>query len=56
MSKLAVIGGTGLSGLGDQDRNNRQVIETPFGLPSGALVETIINGKKIVFKLNIFVT
>lgn len=49
MSKLAVIGGTGLSGLGDQDRNNRQVIETPFGLPSGALVETIINGKNIVF-------
>lgn len=49
MSRLAIIGGTGLSELGGQDRNNRQVIETPFGLPSAALVETFIHGKNIVF-------
>ena len=49
MGKLAIIGGTGLSEIGDPGSNDKQTIETPFGLPSAAVVEATINGKNIVF-------
>ena len=46
---LAIIGGSGLTTLSNLDVSHRQVVRTPFGEPSGALVFGQICGKPAVF-------
>jgi 5'-deoxy-5'-methylthioadenosine phosphorylase len=46
---LAIIGGTGLDKLTNLEISHRQVIRTPYGEPSGALMFGIINGHHVVF-------
>ena len=46
---LAVIGGSGLSQLGNLEVKQRKVSRTPYGEPSGALTFGRIRGKDLVF-------
>lgn len=46
---LAIVGGRGLSALDNLQVTHRQVMRTPYGLPSGALTFGILNGKEVVF-------
>lgn len=46
---LAIIGGSGLSGLANLEVSHRQVVRTPYGEPSGPLTFGSINGRPIVF-------
>ena len=46
---LAIIGGSGLTQLGNLDVTHKQAIRTPYGEPSGALTFGNIAGKKVVF-------
>jgi 5'-methylthioadenosine phosphorylase len=48
--KLGIIGGSGLgAALGAQTDGTRHVVETPFGSPSGEIVETVWNGLPLLF-------
>ncbi len=49
MSKLAIIGGTGLSQMQGLSINSTENLDTPFGTPSAPYVLGSINGKEIVF-------
>lgn len=49
MSRLAVIGGTGLSKMVDLTEVHKRVIKTPYGEPSSALTFGQLNGVEIVF-------
>ncbi len=49
MSKLAIIGGTGLTRLKNLEIERREVMHTPFGEPSGALTFGTLYGKNVVF-------
>ncbi len=49
MSKLAIIGGTGLSQINGLMITATQALKTPFGTPSAPFVLGSINGKEIVF-------
>ncbi|MGH1536898.1 MAG: S-methyl-5'-thioinosine phosphorylase [Gammaproteobacteria bacterium] len=49
MSKLAIIGGTGLTSIDELKILNSKTIETPYGAPSSPLTEGELAGKKIVF-------
>lgn len=49
MSKLAVIGGTGLSKLVGLDDVHKRVIKTPYGEPSSPLTFGKLNGVELVF-------
>ncbi|MBS0336034.1 MAG: S-methyl-5'-thioinosine phosphorylase [Proteobacteria bacterium] len=46
---LAIIGGSGLSGLANLEVTHRQVVRTPYGEPSGPLTFGRIGGKPIAF-------
>jgi 5'-methylthioadenosine phosphorylase len=46
---LAIIGGTGLTQLSNLAVSRRQVVRTPYGEPSGALVFGQIAGREVVF-------
>lgn len=46
---LAIIGGSGLTTLSNLDVSHREVVRTPYGEPSGALVFGQICGKPAVF-------
>lgn len=46
---LAIIGGSGLTTLSNLDVSHREVVRTPFGEPSGALVFGQICGRPAVF-------
>ncbi len=46
---LAIIGGTGLTQLGNLEITHRQVMRTPYGEPSGALTFGIINQHEVMF-------
>jgi 5'-methylthioadenosine phosphorylase len=46
---LAIIGGTGLTQLSNLEVTRRQVVRTPYGKPSGALVFGHIGGREVVF-------
>ena len=46
---LAIIGGSGLTTLSNLDVSHREVVRTPFGEPSGALVFGQICGKPAMF-------
>jgi 5'-methylthioadenosine phosphorylase len=47
--KLGIIGGSGLYGLDGLETVSKREIETPWGKPSGALVEAELNGLELVF-------
>ena len=49
MTNLAIIGGTGLTSLKNLEINHREVMNTPYGEPSGPVTHGIICGKKVVF-------
>ncbi|MES9850239.1 MAG: S-methyl-5'-thioinosine phosphorylase [Candidatus Thiodiazotropha sp. L084R] len=49
MTKLAIIGGTGLSKIPDLEITHREVCHTPFGEPSAALTHGRIAGSEVVF-------
>lgn len=49
MSELAIIGGTGLTTLGDMKIARREVMHTPFGEPSGPFIHGEYCGKEVVF-------
>jgi 5'-methylthioadenosine phosphorylase len=46
---LAIIGGTGLTQLANLEITHRQVIRTPYGEPSGALLFGRIKNEEVVF-------
>ncbi|MFO1342663.1 MAG: S-methyl-5'-thioinosine phosphorylase [Burkholderiales bacterium] len=46
---LAVIGGSGLAGLGRMNVVRRQIVRTPYGDPSGPLVVGEIGGAPVLF-------
>jgi len=48
-SYLAVIGGTGLETLPGLEVKARQVVETPWGPPSGPLVHGTLHGRLVTF-------
>jgi len=49
MSKLAIIGGTGLSQMGELTLISSEQIETPFGAPSAPYVLGSFNGNEVIF-------
>ena len=49
MTKLAIIGGTGLTQLSDLVVIKREKIDTPYGAPSAEFVTGELNGKAVVF-------
>jgi len=49
MTKIAIIGGTGLTTLNGLEITGREIIQTPFGEPSGPLVSGVLSGQKIFF-------
>src|SRR5258708_35771802 len=46
---LAIIGGSGLSKMGNMEVTQRKVVPTPYGEPSGALTFGRIAGREVVF-------
>jgi 5'-deoxy-5'-methylthioadenosine phosphorylase len=49
MNRLAIIGGTGLDSLGILQVDKREVIETPFGVPSGPITRGSLFGQEVLF-------
>ncbi|MEW5008899.1 methylthioadenosine phosphorylase [Cycloclasticus sp. 46_83_sub15_T18] len=49
MSRLGIIGGTGLSKMVNLSEVHKRVIKTPYGEPSSALTFGKLNGEEIVF-------
>jgi 5'-methylthioadenosine phosphorylase len=49
MTMLAIIGGSGLSKLGNMEVTRRKVVRTPYGEPSGALTFGRIGACDVVF-------
>jgi 5'-methylthioadenosine phosphorylase len=46
---LGIIGGTGLTQLANLEINNRMVVRTPYGEPSGAITFGSIRGHQVAF-------
>ena len=49
MTKVAIIGGTGLTSLKDLEISGREIVQTPFGEPSGPLVRGSLAGHQVYF-------
>jgi 5'-methylthioadenosine phosphorylase len=49
MALVAIIGGSGLSQLGNMEVTQRRVARTPYGEPSGPLTLGRIRGREVVF-------
>lgn len=49
MTKIAIIGGTGLTSIEGFDITGREIIQTPYGEPSGPLVRGILAGNDVYF-------
>lgn len=49
MDNLAIIGGTGLDSLGILDVHKREVVNTPYGPPSGAITRGTLFDKEVFF-------
>ncbi len=49
MAELAIIGGTGLTALPGLQILRRELVRTPFGEPSSALLHGSLEGKELVF-------
>ncbi len=49
MSKIAIIGGTGLTSLTNLEIVNRELVHTDFGEPSGPMTHGLLAGHEIIF-------
>ena len=49
MTKVAIIGGTGLTSINGLEITGREIIQTPFGEPSGPLVRGNLAGHNVYF-------
>lgn len=49
MAEIAIIGGTGLTTLKDLAITQRQILQTPYGEPSGPVIRGVLNNKDVVF-------
>jgi len=49
MTKLAIIGGTGLTAIDELAILSSELVETPFGKPSAPLIKGELAGKEVVF-------
>ena len=49
MTKIAIIGGTGLTTLKGLEITGREIVQTPYGEPSGPLLSGLLSGKNIYF-------
>ena len=49
MTRLAIIGGTGLTQLGDLTLIKREQLATPYGAPSADFITGELNGKEVIF-------
>ena len=49
MADLAVIGGTGLTDLPGLSIEHEEMVQTPYGPPSGPLVHGVLDGVRMVF-------
>lgn len=49
MSEIAIIGGTGLTSLDSLEITRREMVQTPYGEPSGPLTHGVLCGREVVF-------
>lgn len=49
MTKVAIIGGTGLTSLNGLEIISREIVQTPYGEPSGPLVKGVLSGNSVYF-------
>lgn len=49
MTKVAIIGGTGLTSIKGLEIAGREIVQTPFGEPSGPLVRGSLAGQEVYF-------
>ncbi len=49
MSRIGIIGGSGLAKLENLEITKREMVQTPFGEPSGPLVTGLLSGREVVF-------
>ena len=49
MTKLAIIGGTGLTSIQDLNITKKEVVQSPFGAPSGILQTGELFGNEVLF-------
>ncbi len=49
MAEVAIIGGSGLAQLEELRIDHREVVATPFGDPSAALIRGTFNGVEVIF-------
>jgi len=49
VTKLAIVGGTGLTKLQNLDIVSQEVVETPYGEPSGPITRGVLADKNIIF-------
>lgn len=49
MTKIAIIGGTGLASIKGFEITGREIVQTPYGEPSGPLVQGLLSDHKVYF-------
>ena len=49
MSRLGIIGGSGLAKLENLEITKREMVQTPFGEPSGPLITGMLSGHEVIF-------
>jgi len=49
VTRLAIIGGTGLTSLEGLEITGREVVHTPYGEPSGPLISGVLCGTEVLF-------
>ncbi len=49
MPDVAIIGGTGLNSLKNLEITHREMVQTPYGAPSGPAVHGTVAGREVVF-------
>jgi 5'-methylthioinosine phosphorylase len=49
MVDVAIIGGTGLNSLKELEITHREMVQTPYGVPSGPAVHGTVAGREVVF-------
>lgn len=49
MASIAIIGGTGLRSLHNLEITGREIIQSPYGEPSGPLVYGLLSGNEVMF-------
>jgi len=46
---LGIVGGTGLTEIEGLEITGRELVQTPYGVPSGPLTHGILNGREVIF-------